>query len=158
MINNKDATVLPPTFAEKDLNYYLRIVKGDISEIAETQMLKSSSIPSRSNIVVLFTSDSLGNGYKGLGEKLLVMFIKSLLKQPNKPKTLIFINGAVKYVLENSVALNTLTMLNEQGVDIKVCDETLKETSSDKKLQIGTPASTDEIVEILFTAWKVITL
>ncbi len=45
--------MFPPTFAEKDLSYYLRMMKGDFGEMEEVQASRLRGPTSVKNIVVL---------------------------------------------------------------------------------------------------------
>ncbi len=54
---------VPPVFAEKDLNYYLRMIRGDFGETEEEgQMAKSVSASKQKNIVLVLNSQGLGQG------------------------------------------------------------------------------------------------
>lgn len=157
--NKKEAPTLPPTFAEKDLNYYLKMVRGSFSELAETQALKYGGEISRKNIVIIFLSEEIGRGETcELGKNLTIEFLNSIIRYKTKPKAIILLNNAINLVCEESLALNKLTMLNEQGINILICEQSAKEMNKTKKIKTGRLADMDEICENILTAWKVITL
>lgn len=158
--NKKEATTLPPTFAEKDLDYYLRMVRGSFSELAETQALKHAGEFSRKNIVLFLTSEEIGKGHNPkLGKLLILELFNSLIRYNIKPKSIILSNSAVNLACdEEREILNKLTLLNEQGINILICNLSACENGKSEKIRIGKLASMDEICENLLTAWKVITL
>ena len=47
-------TRLPPTFQETDLNYYLRMIRGDYSEFEEVRPQKIAEPSQVKNIVVVW--------------------------------------------------------------------------------------------------------
>ena len=53
-------STVPPTFAEQDLDYYLRMIRGDFAELEATHALRVSPGPSQKNIVILLDRTSLG--------------------------------------------------------------------------------------------------
>jgi hypothetical protein len=149
---------LPPTFAEKDLNYYLRMIRGDFSELEETQTVKVGGPSSQKNVVILLTSCTVGTGNEELGKRLLRHFLQSLINQKIKPKALILMNSAVNLACEGSEVLAKLTVLEEQGIRIMVCAVSADELVPGDDLRVGFLADMDAICDNLLSAWKVITL
>jgi uncharacterized protein (TIGR00725 family) len=144
------------TFVEKDLNYYLRMIRGDFSEYEEVQPAKLRGPFSVKNIVILFQNPFIGDGKKELGLKLLDAFLKSLINNQVKPRAIILLNRAVNLAVETEVTVSKFVILEEQGCKIMVCATSADEFDVSNKLKVGFVASMDEIAEQLLSAWKVI--
>ena len=146
----------PSTFAEKDLNYYLRMIRADFAEQEEIQPAKLRGPFAQKNIVILLTSPSIGESKGELGQKLLVLFLQSLINNQTKPKAVILMNKAVHLAVEPEAAVSKLIVLEEQGTKVMACISSTDEFGLTDKLKIGFVASMDEICEQLLSAWKVI--
>lgn len=151
-------STLPPTFQEKDLNYYLRMIRGDYSTMEEGQPLPLPGSSQVKNIVIVFTADSLGRGNDMLGKKILLHFLQSLINGTTKPKAIILLNSAVNLACTSNEFIGKLTVLEEQGAKIMVCVSSLDEYKLSENLFVGFEASMDEICEVMMSALKVITL
>jgi len=154
---DKHTETLPPTFAEKDLSYYLRTLKGDFSEMAEVQSLKVMPSASHKNIIILATSKGLGPDEK-LGAVLMQKFLNSLILTKIKPKAIILMNDGIELAKTDSACLSSLTTLIEQEVSVLICDTSVKEKKLEKEIRIGNTVNMNVICENLLSAWKVITL
>ena len=151
---------MPPTFAEKDLNYYLRMIRGDFAglEEQEPQMVRVASAPSQKNIVILITSKALGTGNDDLGKRLLKHFMAAVVHNRVKPRAIILLNSAVSLAVEDGDVLHKLIVLEEQGIKVMVCVMSADEYKVEEALKVGSVADMDSICEHMLSAWKVITL
>lgn len=149
---------IPPTFKEKDITYYFKMIKGDFSELEEGRPLKLGDSPSIRDIVIVFGSESLGEGKKTLGKKLMYLFLQSLINGPVKPKSIVLLNSAVKMAQGKTEALKKLTILEEQGARIMVCLSSAAEYAISDNIHVGFTATMDEICETIMNARKVVTL
>ncbi|MBI3926794.1 MAG: DsrE family protein [Armatimonadetes bacterium] len=149
---------VPPSFAEKDLNYYLRMIRGDFAELEETQSAKVAGASKQKNIILLLGSVRLGSGSQELGERLLKFFLQALVHNRVKPRSIILVNEAVHLATEGSAVLTDLAVLEEQGVRILVCVLSADEYGIEDNLKVGCIADMDNICDYLLTAWKVISL
>lgn len=149
---------IPPSFAEKDLNYYLRMIRGDFAELEEGQPAEVISSSKRKNIVLFIGSTRLGSGNPELGERLMKFFLKALLHHRVKPRAIVLVNEAVKLSVEGSPVLDDLIVLSEQGVQVLVCVLSADELKLEDQVAVGSVADMDKICELLLTAWKVVTL
>lgn len=151
---------LPPTFAEKDLNYYLRMIRGDFADLEENepQRVRVGGAPSQKNIVILLGSMGLGTGREDLGRRLLAHFLQALINQRSKPRSIILTNSAVRLAAEDGQALQRLVVLEEQGIKILSCVISAEEHGVDASIKVGTHVDMDAICEHLLSAWKVISL
>lgn len=148
----------PPVFAEKDLNYYLRMIRGDFAELEETQMAKSVSSSKQKNIIVVISSTGLGQGKPELSKRLLKFFVSALAHNRVKPRAVILLNEAVTLAAEGSDLVKDLDILHQQGVRIMVDVISADEYRVEENLKVGSIADMDNICDFMLTAWKVITL
>lgn len=148
---------VPPTFAEKDLDYYLRMIRGDFSELEETHAVKVSGGSSQKNIVLLLGSTSLGSN-DDLGRRLLKYFFQAMIHNRVKPRSIILVNEAVRLALEGSDVLKEFAILEEQGIRILVCVVSADEFRIEDQIKVGSIADMDNICDHLLNAWKVIRL
>lgn len=71
--------------------------------------------------VILMTKDYLGEGSEELGRTLMKTFWLCMTESDVKPTTIYFINSSVKMVINDSVHIENLKLLAEQGVEIVAC-------------------------------------
>lgn len=149
---------VPPTFEKKSVDYYLRMLRGEFSELEETRGLERVAGSSQKNIVILLGSRTLGNGNDELGEKLLKFFLQALIHNRIRPKALILVNEAVRLTLPDSPVVDDLAVLGEQGIRILVCMASADEYDIERQIKVGCVADMDNICDHLLSAWKVIRL
>lgn len=149
---------LPPTFQETDLNYYLRMIRGDYAEFEEMRPQKLGGPTQVKNIVIVFGSDSIGSGKDVLGKKLMYLFLQALINGQTKPRAIILLNSAVRMAHGRTEVIDKLAVLEEMGTKIMVCISSADEYGITDDIAIGYVASMDEICETIMTAWKVIAL
>jgi len=149
---------MPPVFAEKDLNYYLRMIRGDFAEAEEGQMAKTVSSSKQKNIVLVLSSNGLGHGKPELSQRLMKFFIQALVHNRVKPRAVILLNEAVLMASEGSPLAADLDVLVQQGVRVMVDVISADEYKVEQSLKVGCIADMDNICDFLLTAWKVISL
>lgn len=149
---------MPPVFAEKDLNYYLRMIRGDFAESEETQLAKSVSSSKQKNVVVVLSSTGLGQGKPELAQRLLKFFIQALVHNRVKTRAIILLNEAVHLAVEGSPVIGDLDILVQQGVRVLIDVISADEYRVEEKIKVGCIADMDNITDYLLTAWKVISL
>ncbi|WDC85359.1 sulfurtransferase-like selenium metabolism protein YedF [Caloramator sp. mosi_1] len=120
--------------------------------IKKTQIKENSLDKDDKNIVIAITTDCFGHGDDVLGRTLMKSYIYSLTEVDKKPKTLIFINAGVKLTTEGSEVLESLKVLEEQGVEILSCGTCLNFYNLSDKLKIGTVSNMYTIVEKMHEA------
>ena len=131
---------------EKDGIFYLNIIKG---EPVQPQVRKSSD-------VVLITSDRFGTGDDRLGEILMKAFLNTLWDTEPKPAGIMFINDGVRLTTEGSEVLETLELLEKEGVEIFSCGTCLEFYGLKEKLKVGLVTNMYDTVQSLLSAGKVI--
>lgn len=143
----------PATFVEKDLTYYLRMIRNDFSELEDIQYSRERTHGSEKNIVLVFSGPYVGVPGE-LGSELLPKFVQSLVRAKNRPRTMIFWCEAVQLCQADSPVLEELVLLKNMGIEILVCETSAAAT--DKPLKVGCLCSMDKICAHMINAWKVV--
>lgn len=105
---------------------------------------------------VFITSDRLGSGEKRLGEILIKAFLNTLWEAKKKPESVIFINNGVKLTTAESEVLDSLKLLEKEGIHIISCGTCLAYYELTEKLEVGLASNMYEIVNILIDTPKII--
>jgi selenium metabolism protein YedF len=125
---------------------FLDITKGISCEVG----------PKQSGDVVLIASDRLGIGDDRLGEILMKAFLNTLWDYAPKPAKLLFINNGVWLTTEGSEVLETLKLLEKEGVQVFSCGTCLEYYNLKEKLRVGAVSNMYATVDALLSATKVI--
>lgn len=112
----------------------------------------------KSEDIVLITSDRLGTGDEELGKILMKSFLNTLWDYKSKPSKVIFINRGVMLTTEGSEVLETLELLEKEGVEIFSCGTCLAFYGITEELTVGEVTTMPLTVDFLLTASKVITI
>jgi selenium metabolism protein YedF len=142
-----DSQSCPYEVEEKDGLFYIHIHKGK-TETSET-VKKSTN-------VVLITSDRLGTGSEELGKILMKAFLNTLWDASPRPGKILFMNDGVRLTIEGSDVLDTLHLLENEGVEIYSCGTCLAYYELTDKLDVGMVTNMYETVESLISSDKVI--
>ncbi|MCT4507249.1 MAG: sulfurtransferase-like selenium metabolism protein YedF [Tepidibacter sp.] len=134
---------------QKEDNYYIEITKGQIEEIefVEEDSIKKQEVDD--NTVVFISSNVMGKGSDELGEILINGFIYTLSQTTPYPKSIIFVNSAVKLTTENENTVDNLKLLEEEGVEILSCGTCLDYLNLKSMLKVGQISNMYDIVERL---------
>lgn len=139
--------------AEKNGEYYITITKGEedgpvkvVTPVCET-----------SQVVYLFTTNTLGSGAEDLGETLMISFFNSLLEK-NPPRMIMLINSGVRLAIQQSRVLEQINMLAKRGTEVLVCGTCIDYYKLKEQLAVGRITNMLEILDNLTGGDKVITL
>lgn len=108
------------------------------------------------NMVVVISSNVMGQGDEELGKKLIKAFIFALTKQEQLPDTMIFYNKGAYLTTEGSESLEDLNTLVSQGTKIFTCGTCLEYYGIKEKLVIGEISNMYDIVQMMETGGKLI--
>ena len=146
----------PVSFSDRDINYYLKMLKGQPDE---ENKLKSvlKSLPERDSILLL-RSRVFSSGDIKYSEELLHKFIFALTKVSPKLKMIIALNEAVQFMNENSPLLDSLRILEKQGVKIYISDSCAEFYKCSNTIIIGTLIDIYDICGYILNSNKVISL
>jgi len=125
----------PVSFPDKDINYYLKMLKGEIEEKHKLKPVLKS-FPERGT-VILFTSRDLGGGEPSYSKKLMERFIFAISRASVKPRMIISLNEAVFFMAEDSPILDSLRILEKQEVQIYVSSSCAEYYKCSDDIKIG---------------------
>ena len=115
MINQKN---LESTCEKVCENHYIIKVKcGEISEKDLTDEVVCT-VEKEEKVVVVLSSDKMGEGDEELGKVLIKGFIYAITQLDKYPKAVLLYNGGVKLSSEGSDSIEDLKVLEEHGVDM----------------------------------------
>jgi selenium metabolism protein YedF len=134
---------------EEEGVFHLTIVKERNSEVPGDK---------KGTIIVLITSDLFGTGDERLGEILMKAFLNTLWDAKTRPDKLIFINSAVNLTTAGSDVLDTLKLLEKEGVQVFSCGTCLEYYRLREKLSVGSVTNMYDTVDSLLSADKIIKL
>lgn len=120
--------------------------------------MKDELQKAKSADAVLITSDCLGTGNEELGKILMKAFLNTLWDHEPKPGKILFINRGVMLTTEGSEVLETLELLEKEGVEILSCGTCLVFYEIKDKLRIGKITTMPYTVDSLLSAAKVVTI
>lgn len=110
------------------------------------------------SIVVVITTDKLGQGAEELGKVLMKSYTYALTETKPLPKTVMFLNSGVKLTSEGSEVLENIKKLEGSGVEIISCGTCLDYYKLKEKLQAGIVGNMYSIIEKMNSAGKVINI
>jgi selenium metabolism protein YedF len=139
---------------EKDGDFYIHIQKKGV-ESKEEAVVSPAPV---GDLVVLISSNTIGRGSDELGEILMRAFMHTFMEVEPKPQTMIFINSGVKLALEDSIVLEDLQTLENEGIQILVCGTCLDYFKLKDKVAVGEVSNAYTILETLLQAGKVVRL
>lgn len=119
--------------------YELMIEKRGCLEVLEEE----------SNLVILISSDKLGNGDEVLGKLLMKDYFIALSEDEKQPKQIIFLNSGVKLLIDDSEIMESIQLLNEKGVEILYSGTSVDFYKIKDKIILGDIRSMYDIVEIM---------
>ena len=113
---------------------------------------------SSGRVTFLITGDQIGISEGEPGRKLMKSFLYSLAQLPAAPETVLLVNAGVKLAADGSEALEDLKTLAALGANILACGQCLGYYGLTDKLAVGKVTTMLEIVEILSSALRTVTL
>ncbi len=137
------------SISEQDGVYTLKLIRGKIISLEEKQ---------NANHVVLISTDSLGTGDKKLGGILMKAFLNTLWDASPRPQKVIFMNEGVFLTTEGSDVLDSLKLLEKEGVLIFSCGTCLEFYEIKDRLRVGQVTNMYDTVQSLLAAGKVISI
>lgn len=102
--------------------------------------------------------DIIGAGAEELGKSLMKMFFYTLSEDEDLPKAVLFMNDGVKVPTLNEQAIEHLEVLAQKGVNVLVCGACLNYYNLENELKVGTVSNMYDIVGVMKSTSKVITL
>lgn len=137
---------------DKEGDFYIDITKKGKAKKGKKEQVK----PVPDSYILFITSDRLGTGDKRLSEILIKAFLNTIWEAEKKPDSVILINNGVKLSTEGSEVLDTLELLEKEGIQIISCGTCLAYYILTDKLKVGLASNMYEIVNILINIPKII--
>ncbi|HVP36403.1 MAG TPA: sulfurtransferase-like selenium metabolism protein YedF [Terriglobales bacterium] len=106
---------------------------------------------------IVINNERMGQGESELTTLLMGNFLRSLISSEIKPEFLIFYASGVKLVSEGSIYLETLTSLENLGIQILSCSTCLNFYELSDKVRVGKKSNMAEIVSVLLKSEGAIT-
>ena len=133
MLNQKNLESTCEKVAE---NHYL--IKVKCGEVVENQAAKEvvTTAEKEEKVVVVLSSDKMGEGDDELGKVLIKGFIYAVTQLDKLPKAVLLYNGGVKLSSEGSDSIEDLKALEEKGVEILSCGTCLNFYNLQDKLKV----------------------
>ncbi|RUT73111.1 sulfurtransferase-like selenium metabolism protein YedF [Ancylomarina longa] len=110
------------------------------------------------NTLIQVTQNGMGNGDEELGLKLITNYFKLLDADGRLPKIIVFYNGGIKLICEDSPALEALQNLELKGVRMLACKTCLDFFGLIDKAKVGVVGSMPDIITLQAGADKIINL
>lgn len=107
--------------------------------------------------VLIFGSDSLGHGNDTVGRILANEIIYDLVLQEDLPSALVFYNSGAKLAMQGSPALDSLTELEDLGVEILIDSVSTEAYGGEDKIAVGEVVDPYIVVALLTSQPGVIT-
>lgn len=147
---------LESTYEKVGENHFVIKIKcGDIAKETSKEEI-ASAVEKEEKIVVVLSSNKMGEGDEELGKVLIKGFIYALTELDKYPKAVLLYNSGVKLSSEGSDSIEDLKVLEEHGVEILSCGTCLNFYDLSDKLQVGKVTNMYSIVEELAGATNVI--
>lgn len=134
-------------------NYYIDIFKNQVTDLIGLESLDiQCNINNKKDLVILISTDILGEGSEELGRLLMKSYLYALTEVKPYPKSVIFLNAGVKLAIEDSEAVEHIRTLESYGVEILSCGTCLDYFKIKDKLAVGGISNMYTIVEKLNNA------
>lgn len=108
------------------------------------------------DVVLVISSEKMGEGNDELGGILIKSFIYALTDLEKIPSTIIFYNGGAKLTTKESPILEDLKKLEEAGAEILTCGTCLNYFGLTESLSVGKVTNMYTIAEKMDSAIKII--
>lgn len=106
----------------------------------------------RKGMVVVLSSNLMGQGDEALGKALMKGFVYALSQQDILPETVVMYNSGAFLSSEGSDNLEDLKELEAQGVEILTCGACVNHYGLEDKLKVGSVTNMYEIAERMTAA------
>ena len=110
----------------------------------------------RKGMLVVLSSNTMGNGDAKLGTSLMKAFVFALTRQDQLPDTILCYNSGAYLTCEGADTLKDLKLLESEGVTILTCGTCLDFYGLKEKLSVGSVTNMYEIVQHMENAAQII--
>ena len=138
-----------------DNHFVIKVQCGEVTESKTTEEAVCT-VEKEEKMIVVLSSDKMGEGDEELGKVLIKGFIYAITQLDKYPKAVLLYNSGVKLSSEGSDSIEDLKVLEENGVEILSCGTCLNFYNLQDKLQVGKVTNMYSIVEELAGATNII--
>ena len=140
-------------------SYEITIDKnGKDSPVQNAAVSEPKSDATTSELAVVISRNTMGEGAEELGKILIKGFIYSLTELPLPPKFLIFLNSGAYLTSEEANTIDDLKKLEKLGTEILTCGTCINYYGLQEKLAVGTITNMYGITERMASAGNVINI
>jgi len=119
--------------------------------------MQLAPVQERKSACVIYINIST-DGDRSKERNLIRGFLYTLTEIAPQPKAIVLVGSAVRLACAGAAALESLSLMQEQGVEILIAEKSLTEIEGEVKIAVGKPATMHVILNTLLQAEKVITL
>ncbi len=112
----------------------------------------------KKNTLVQVTQNGMGSGSEELGVELITNYFKLLLADGRLPRIIVFYNGGVRLLSNDSPAIDVLQKLENKGVHLLACKTCIDFYGLIDKIQVGNVGTMSDIMTLQVNADKIINL
>ena len=116
------------------------------------------ALPVDNSYVMVFSTDSIGQGSHELGYALIGAMFATLINTDHLPSKIMFMNSGINLVLKDSNFIKDLKVLEKADIEFIICGTCLDYYDKMDDLGIGRISNMLEIIESMQEAQKVITI
>lgn len=155
MADHKGLAVCSEKTGEREFLVTITAGEGN-GEAAAAEEVTCTPDGRRKGMVVVLSSNQMGQGDEALGKLLMKGFVFALTQQDMLPETILLYNSGAFLSCEGSDNLEDLKTLEAQGVEILTCGTCLNHYGLAEKRQVGGVTNMYEIVEKMTKASVVV--
>ena len=141
---------------KSDKEYAVTIQIGESKDSEAAEEVSCEMDMRKKGLMVVLSSNTMGNGDPKLGTALMKAFVFALTKQDRLPETILCYNTGAYLTCEGADTLEDLKLLESEGVTILTCGTCLDFYGLKEKLAVGGATNMYDIVERMETAVKII--
>lgn len=156
LANSQEAGYEVSKKSEKLYEVKITVSREGNSFSREKKEEKEEEKKERGKLVVVFSSDKMGEGEEELGQILVKGFIYALTQMERLPDILLFYNKGAYLTSEDSPVLEDLKALEEAGCELYTCGTCMDYYGLKEKLKVGAGANMYFIADTMRKAEKII--
>ena len=146
------------SFEQRSENEYGVTIPAKKSNGQHKTIQQPEPVAASGRVTFFITADQLGISDEEPGKKLIKAFFYSLAESPVTPETILLVNTGVKLSAEGSEVLPDLKTLAARGTKILSCGQCLNYYGLTDKLAVGNITNMLEIIGILSSSPRTVTV
>ncbi len=131
---------------------------GQAVPSSDAEMRLVPTAERKSGCVIYISGSAIGDGDHPHGRNLMQSFLYTLTEIAPQPKAIVLVGSAVTLACAGSAAMESLSLMQEQGVQILIAEKSLEEIEGGAEIAVGKAVTMHAILNTLLQAEKVISL